>query len=313
MNETVILAAIAAATGGAIAFAMLVYLTHRQNDRVVERLEAAVEPSIPHALADTAPKVGGLLGILVRAARGARAVGPLGRLMDRLSPPGRLAAASRKLEAAGMRDILPPRDMLDAQIVGGLGGLLIMLLVGGGFTPRNMGLSLLVALVVYRLSVVPITNALQRRQAGIRGALPKAADILVVAVEAGMTLDKAIGLYSERFAGPLSEELRRVQEDIKIGHRRSEAFKMAMSRVDLDDLSRFLGAIMLAERFGVPVAMVLRDQSDELKQHRSQRIREASMKAPIKMLVPTVALILPALFVVLLGPIGIVMATGGLF
>jgi tight adherence protein C len=197
--------------------------------------------------------------------------------------------------------------------VGGVLGFSVVILAGGGFALQTLGFAVVVALVAWRLSMVPITNATQQRQARIRGALPKAADIMVVAVEAGLTLDKAMALYAERFHGPLSKEIRRAQEDIRIGLRRSEAFKGAIERVGVDDFSRFLGAITLAERFGVPVAMVLRNQSVELKGLRSQRIRENSMKAPIKMLIPTVALIMPALFIILLGPLAIVVATGGLF
>jgi tight adherence protein C len=214
---------------------------------------------------------------------------------------------------AGMRDRLDGRDLIQAQIVAGMGAFLLVLLLGGGLTIKNVGMSALVGAMAWRLSMVPVTNATQRRQSRIQGSLSKAADIMVVAVEAGLTLDKAIHLYCERFAGPLADELTRVQEDIRIGYRRGDAFRAAIQRVDIEDLSRFLGAILLAERFGVPVAMVLRNQSSELKQLRSQRIRESSMKAPIKMLIPTVALIMPALFIILLGPMAIVMATGGLF
>jgi tight adherence protein C len=237
----------------------------------------------------------------------------LGRSLERLTTPARLRAAQHKLEMAGMRDRVDPRDLVQAQFVAGAGAFGLVLVLGGGLTARNLAMAAVVALVAWRLSIVPVTNATQRRQTRIRGSLPKAADIMVVAVEAGLTLDKAINLYCERFAGPLAEELTRVQEDIRIGYRRGDAFRAAIQRVDIEDLSRFLGAILLAERFGVPVAMVLRNQSNELKQLRSQRIRETSMKAPIKMLIPTVALIMPALFIILLGPMAIVMATGGLF
>jgi tight adherence protein C len=308
----VLLAATSAAIAGAAAFGTILFMLRRHNASIERRLTKATAASVRHKDV-VKPRAGGLLGILVGIARRLRALGPLGIPLEKVTTKSRLRAANRKLEAAGLRDRLEPRDLVQAQIIGGVGGLALVMFAGGGFTPKNLLYGLLVGAIAWRLSMVPITNALQGRQSRIRGGLPKAADIMVVAVEAGLTLDKAMSLYTERFPGPLGDELVRVQEDIRIGYRRGDAFRAAITRVDIDDLSRFLGAILLAERFGVPVAMVLRNQSQELKQLRSQRIRENSMKAPIKMLIPTVALIMPALFIILLGPMAIVMATGGLF
>ncbi len=304
---------IAAAAGGAVAFGLLVYLMQRVNRNMLERLQASVMAANPDKTVDVISEAGGLLGVLVRFARILRGIRPMGELMARATPPSRHHALNERIESAGMREYLTPQDVSEAQIVGALGGFVIMFLLGGGFSPKAFALALVTGAVTYRLSLVPITNNIQHRQGRIRGSLPKCADILVVAVEAGMTFDRAIALYAERFGGPLTEELRRIQEDIKVGHRRRDAFQAAMDRVNLDDLSRFLSAILLAERFGVPVAMVLRDQSEALKLRRTQRIREASMKAPIKMLIPTVSLILPALLIVLLGPMIVIVATGGLF
>jgi tight adherence protein C len=313
MFETVLFALTAAAIGGAIAFLSLSYLVGQINDRLAHRLADAVERTHLHPPDSiTLPKVGGILGLMLKVARRLRQFRPVGAIVARLSSPGRRRAAAAKLDIAGWRDRMTPDDLIEAQVMGALTGFGI-LLMAGGFSLRNIGLGLLVGGVMYRLTLVPLTNAGQTRQSNLRGELSKAADIFVVAVEAGMTLDKAMSLYAERFPGPLSDELRRIDEDIKVGKRRQEAYKAAMHRADLDDLTKFLSAILLAERFGVPVAMVLRDQSEELKKRRTQRIREASMRAPVKMLVPTVALILPALFVVLLGPVAIIVASGGLF
>lgn len=314
MAEQLLAVLIAAAAGGAVAFGVLVLIMGRINRHLLERLQGALVATNPHAVIDVTSDVGGILGILVRLARMLRPIGPLATVMGRLTPATRRHKLHQKLEVAGMRDYLSPRDLSEAQIVGAVGGFVVMLLLGGGLTPKALGTAMLAAAVIYRLSLMPVTNGMQNRQARIRGALPKCADILVVAVEAGMTLDRAITLYTDRFKGPLSDELRRIGEDVKVGHRRRDAFRASMDRVNLEDLTRFLGAILLAERFGVPVAIVLRDQSDALKQRRTLRIREASMKAPIKMLIPTVSLILPALLIILLGPLVILMTSdGGMF
>lgn len=310
--DVILAAAAAALVGGAVSFILLLYIVQRVNKGMLVRLQKTVTATNPLSPVDVTSDVGGILGILVRLARMVRAVGPLEQLMHRLTPAARRQILNQKLEAAGMRDLLSPQDLAEAQIVGTVGGFLVSYMALG-FTPKALVFAVVIGAVLGRLCLVPLTNAIQDRQARIRGALPKCADILVVAVEAGMTLDRALNLYTERFRGPLGDELRRIEEDMKIGHRRRDAFQAAIERVGLEDLSRFLSAVLLAERFGVPVAMVLRDQSEALKQQRTLRIREASMKAPIKMLIPTVALILPALLIILVGPLAVLMMGGGLF
>jgi tight adherence protein C len=311
-SEHVMAALVAALMGGAIAFGILVLLINRANRGMLERLQSTISATNPHSPVDVTSDVSGVLGILVRVARLLRPVKPLNRLMQRMLSRTRRRQLHDKLEAAGMREWLTPDDLAEAQMIGAVGSFVLLVLIAGA-APKMLLLAGLVAALMYRLTLVPVTNLVQNRQERIRGCLPKCADILVVAVEAGMTLDRALQLYVERFANPLADELRRIQEDMKIGVRRRDAFQSAMDRVNLDDLTRFLSAVMLAERFGVPVAMVLRDQSEALKQQRVMRIREASMKAPIKMLVPTVALILPALLIILIGPLIVIMLHGGLF
>jgi tight adherence protein C len=305
----VLLLALSGAVG---AFCLAMLPAGRLRPRAFERLRRALDSL--HSGVDLSPAAApGLLGTLVRLSRLMERCGPFSWLLDRLMTPGRVDSTHKTLSASGLADKLTPRDLVGARLAGGLCGLAIVMAARGGVTAQSLLLGVAVSGIAARLSMMPVTNMRQTRQARIRGSLAKAVDILVVAVEAGLTLDKAIQLYQERFRGPLAEELRTVQEDIRVGHRRRDAFRNAMRRVDVDELTRLLNAILIAERFGVPVAMVLRGQSQELKTRRSQAIQEQSMKAPIKMLLPVVGLIMPALFIILLGPMAVVLATGGLF
>jgi tight adherence protein C len=78
-------------------------------------------------------------------------------------------------------------------------------------------------------------------------------------------------------------------------------------------MSNLVSAIIQAERYGVPIGQALRTQSEDLKRHRSQFMREQVMKAPVKMMVPMAILIMPALLFVLGGPLVIEFLRGGLF
>lgn len=158
-----------------------------------------------------------------------------------------------------------------------------------------------------------ITSRIESRQTQIKIELPGAVDILKVSVDAGLTLNRAIALYVERFPGAVAQELTQVQNEIAIGRPRSEALRDMARRTGMPEVELLISSIVQAERFGVPVAQVLHSQSVDLKLKRSQHFREQAQKAPVKMVVPIALLIMPALLCVLLGPLAIQMMSGGLF
>lgn len=282
------------------------------------RIERRLTDSITRAglSADRTVKdipVSGLFGRLLRYARRLLGNRYFTRLVDRLATSDRLAHLERRIVKAGATGTFTAREYLAAKVLAALvvssAGLLQFL---GGDT-LGLVLAIILALIGYRLSDIFVTNMIEARQDAIRRSLSKAADILVIAVEAGLTFDKAIDLYCERFQGPLAEEFEQAREEVKVGRRRREALTAMVNRVDVEDLRLLVNSILQAERFGVPMAEVLRNQSQELKIRREQYIREQSMKAPVKMLLPMVLLIMPALFCVLLGPIALTIMRGGLF
>lgn len=168
--------------------------------------------------------------------------------------------------------------------------------------------------MMYAGFVIPdssLKSLVEARQYKIKRILPDALDLLIIGVEAGMGLDRAIRLYCERFKNVLSFEFKKTMEEIDIGHPRREALKTMAERVDAEDLTMFISAILQAERLGTPLSTVLRAQSDDLKIRYQQWVQELSAKAPIKMLFPLAGLIMPALFIVLMGPIVLKMIGGG--
>ena len=110
---------------------------------------------------------------------------------------------------------------------------------------------------------------------------------------------------TDRFAGPLSEELRQVVRDVSIGHSREEAMTALAERAAGDDLRVFARAMAQAERNGIPIAGVLRNQAKEIRLRRFQRAREQAAKIPVKMTIPMVLFIFPTIFLLILGPVAI--------
>jgi tight adherence protein C len=142
----------------------------------------------------------------------------------------------------------------------------------------------------------------QARQTAVLDALPDTIDLITVSVEAGLGFDGALLKVVEKMKGVLPDELRRVLQEVKVGKTRKDALRDMALRLNLDDLSTFVGAVIMAESMGVQLSNVMRIQSQEMRSRRRQRAEEAAMKAPVKMLLPLVMFIFPATFVILLGP-----------
>ncbi len=144
----------------------------------------------------------------------------------------------------------------------------------------------------------------QRRGAILRD-LPTLMDLLVLSLEAGMGLDRALRTVIAEYQSALTDEIRRVLRDVDLGRSRGEAFERMALRVGLEDLRSLSRAIVQSEQLGVSLVSVMRTQSHEVRVSRRRAAEAEALRAPIKMLVPLVLFILPTLFMLLLGPVGL--------
>jgi tight adherence protein C len=169
-----------------------------------------------------------------------------------------------------------------------------------------MGVAMLGALVVGGIGFFApdygVTLKGRRRRERVRADLPDALDLLAVSVEAGLGFDGAIAKLSEHFEGPLAEEFSLTLSEMRIGESRQEALKRLAERVDASELSAFVRAIIQADQLGTTLGRILRVQAADSRLRRQAAAEERAMKAPIKMLFPTVLFIFPAMFLVILGP-----------
>lgn len=228
------------------------------------------------------------------------ALGTVGGLLGRLLPKRLVAEATARLIRAGMRGGRPA-DWLGAQALAALafGGYALLLVHGSRLGPI---LALVAAALGWSLPGIYLNSRAQRRAGAMRDDLPDAMDLLTVCVEAGLGFDQALSRVVARFPGPAGEEFGRILRDQAMGSPRRQAMLAATERVDLPELRTFVHAVLQAEELGVRIGTVLRVQSDTLREQRRLRAEEAAMKAPIKMAFPMIFLILPALFLVVLGP-----------
>ena len=147
-----------------------------------------------------------------------------------------------------------------------------------------------------------VTFKARSRRERIQAELPDALDLLAVSVEAGMGFDGAITKLTEHMDGPLAEEFALTLGEMRIGESRQEALRKMGERVGSPEMSSFTRAVVQADQLGISLGRILKLQAAEARNRRQAAAEERAMKAPIKMLFPTVIFIFPAMFIVILGP-----------
>ncbi|NPA31699.1 MAG: type II secretion system F family protein [Chloroflexi bacterium] len=231
----------------------------------------------------------------------------LGEFLSRFTPQKALLAAERDLVRAGLRGKMDPTLLLSLRFALAVAFLFLGFFLGrsaASETFRRMSLVMAVGFAVlgYYLPVLWIRSRIQRRKKIIQKALPDVLDLISVCVSAGLGFDGALQQVVEKWSNEVSVEFGRVLREMQLGKTRREALRDLAERVDLPELTSFVAAVIQAEQLGVGLTKVLRIQADGMRLKRRQRAEEEARKAPIKMLFPLAFLIMPALFIVLLGP-----------
>jgi tight adherence protein C len=147
-----------------------------------------------------------------------------------------------------------------------------------------------------------LMNTGAKRQEVLRRGLADALDMLTVCVEAGQGFDGAILQVAKSVEGPVAGEFARVLAEIQIGKSRSAAFSSLSARTKVPEIRTFVTALVQADRLGLPIGGVLREQSVQMRLIRRQRAEEQAQKVPVKILFPMLLCIFPALFIVIIGP-----------
>jgi len=152
-------------------------------------------------------------------------------------------------------------------------------------------------------------NRIKARQKRIRLGLPDVLDLLIVCVEAGLSLDQATQRTAEELRksdSAISDELGVVVLEQRAGLPRAEAWRHFAERTDVQSVRNVVSMLVQSEQFGTSIAKTLRVHSQTLRTQRIQQVEEQAAKSSVKMLFPLVLFIFPAIFVVVLGPAAIV-------
>ena len=297
MPGLVLLAVGAGAIFAAAVLALGTIGVFTRERRAVERSLGAVKTLRLSGVAEPAPPAPFLERVVEPLYTRMAAVG------RRLTPTGFTEKVQRRLDLAGHTGSWTVERVLAFKAMGLLGLGALGLVVGHhGGAARALLFAAIGAAAGFWLPDVLLYNIGIKRQQKIGNSLADALDLLMVSVEAGLAFDAALAQVARNTEGPLAGEFFRVLQEMQIGKSRTEAFRDLAARSSVPELGTFVTSLVQADAFGIPVANVLREQAKEMRLKRRQKAEEAAAKVPVKILFPLVAFILPALFVVVIGP-----------
>jgi tight adherence protein C len=229
----------------------------------------------------------------------------LSELVTRMTPQSMLENTSHRLELAGSPGNISAAEfwVVRGFTTIGLGILFFFFLAR---FDQSAGLRVLYSLIVglfgFFLPSLYLSSTISRRQEAIVKKFPDALDLMSICVDAGLPFDGAMARVHEKWDDPLADEFGRVIYEVQLGKSRRQALRDMAARMEVNDVSSFIAAILQAEHLGVSIGKVLRIQSEQMRIRRRQRAEEKAHQAPVKMLFPLVFLIFPSMFIVLLGP-----------
>lgn len=242
-----------------------------------------------------------------------RAVLPATRLVGaklvRFTPIGWAERRNLTLARAGMSGRVTAEQILGAKLLLPvvLAATLGLRLIGNA-QPRLVLLTVSCIVVAFFAPDILIRAKADRRAEAMTNALPDMLDQVTISVEAGLGFEPALARTSAGQKHPLAQEFLRMLQDVRLGSSRGDALVALSQRSQVDDLKSVVTTLRQADALGVPLAGTLRTVSNDIREKRRFRAETRAQRLPTLLIFPLGLCILPALFIVILGP-AIVSAT----
>ncbi|TDQ78946.1 tight adherence protein C [Dongia mobilis] len=218
-----------------------------------------------------------------------------------------------KLMQAGWRHPSTPVKFIFARIALPIGlalGAFIYMYVGEpeASMETRLGVTLVAAVIGYYAPILLLANTIQKRQQALRRGFPDTLDLMVICVEAGMSIEAAFQKVTEEMAESapqLAEEIGLTAAELAFLGDRAQAFQNLADRVGLRTFKSLATTLVQSEKYGTPIAVGLRVIAQENRDERMMAAEKKAASLPAKLTVPMIVFFLPVLFIVIIGPIWI--------
>jgi tight adherence protein C len=235
--------------------------------------------------------------------------------MRKVIPVPLVKTITKLWAGAGRPENNTPDRILSTMALLGMAGAVIGFLVSRLVQPPlGIVMGIGIAVLAFFFPMVRLQSVGADRKTAITRQLPDTLDQMSIAVNAGLGFDAAMIRVARNGRGELASELVRTLQDIQVGQTRRAAYEDLAERTGVDTLRRFVRSIIQAEAYGIALSDVLQTQADELRMERRQYAERKAMEIPVKVVFPLILFIMPAMFIVVMGPgvLGIIHAFAGM-
>lgn len=222
---------------------------------------------------------------------------------EKMFSAARRSALERKLVEAGWYHLTPGRVAL-RMVSFAIGGFALSLILAPLIAmplPVHILLSVLLVGAGVYLPLGALDRAIEKRKGEVQKALPDFLDMLAETVQAGLSVNAALTHAIGAAPGALGQEVKSALAEMRLGRARADALKAAADRLNHQQFTTTVTAIVQAEKLGTNIARVLGELAEDVRHHRIMLAEEHAAKLPVKMIFPLAVFLLPALFVVIFG------------
>lgn len=219
-------------------------------------------------------------------------------------PPDKLEATHKRLQETGVGYLMSAEQFYAVRLFGAIFAMLLGSVLLSAIDSLDLiGLTTL-AVAGYFFPMIWLRDVRAKRQKDVLRALPVYLDFITMAVEAGLNLNGALNQAMDKGpVGPLRNEFYMVVRDLRAGVPRADALRRMEKRLDMEEITSFVGTVIQAEKMGARLGTALRVQAVQRRTERFQRAEKLAMEAPVKLILPLIVFIFPVTFIVLAFPI----------
>jgi tight adherence protein C len=219
-------------------------------------------------------------------------------------PPDWLEATHKRLQETGVGYLMSAEQFFAVRVFAAIVAAVMAWVILGALESEDYIWILILGAAGYFFPLLWLRDVRERRRKDVLRALPVYLDFITMAVEAGLNLNGALNQAMDKGPpGPLRNEFYMVVRDLRAGVPRADALRRMEKRLDLAEITSFVGTVIQAEKMGARLGAALRVQAVQRRTERFQRAEKLAMEAPVKLILPLIVFIFPVTFIVLAFPI----------